>query len=716
MFGIKIKITVLVALFLFSNIFSQDTAKTSELFDLSIAELMDISVVTSAKWEQNIFETSSKVTVISEKEIKERGYHDLMDVFQSLPFFQIQSQQGHWTKGGLVNFQGLRSGDSGNNKILILIDGLEINDEGGEGIFLGLNSIPLNSVKQIEIVNGPNSTLYGRDAFGAMINIITIKESKSYAGYSSGTFNSQRIYGGVSHKFEEDIFGSINYFNYRSDEQDPTKISLAYKLREVFPDHPYTEQFYRASDNKYLGLKFNYKDFSLHYNLFDIDVAETYGSNPNLYVVEYSTRLAFVNQQFALHYSSNYNNLLNLEAEFQWKKNEFDPRTANLYTGDLNRSDSLFAYGGRKYYYFKTESYAYKIQNIAEISDKIKNVSGIELEDIRGIPVISEGKGGEPISTETQRNKFEHYLKNWGVFSEFNYTAFENLIMSFGGRIDHHSLHEPTFMPRVAFIYNRGNHLLRFTFSTGYIAPSVTQSFFESITTFSWIKPNTNLKAEKNSSHQFDWSYVSKEININAGMFFNILEDAIVESVTTGDSAFVNVGGTNYRVPILMSRNVSSGRRYGFSLSASKTLFDRLTASANYSLILGEDKVLNKEIHVNKNHVSNHKIHLGLQYTRGMISCYTELFWLSRKSIKSNHTTGKYAILSDSEGYINFDPVFLANANLRVNNILDGFSIYVRVKNIFDNEYYGQTINAQWGAPVVLQDMRRIDLGFDYEF
>lgn len=707
---------------------AQDTTGTSALFDLSIKDLLKLSVVTSAKWEQKITETSTKVVVVTQNDIKLKGYHDLFDLITSLSTFQIQSQHGHWTKGGIVNFQGLRSGDSGNNKILILIDGVEMNDAGGEGVFLGLNSIPLNAVKQVEIVSAPNSTLYGRDAFGGMINIITRSENEAYAGYSFGTYNSQRVYGGIFHRFSNDMSGSLTYTTYKSDEQDPTSTSLAYKLRSNFPKPPYTERFYRASDNKYLGIKFSYKDLSLSYNLFDIETSETYGSNPNLYVTEYSTQLAFTNQILSLNYARSFSNLFNISTSLLWKLNQFHPRTANLYIDDLNRGvifnpidssykiDPLYAYGGRKYYYFRTESYKYKLSNRAVISDRLKNISGVEVEAINGIPIISEGKGGKPITTVSQKNSLEHSFKNWGVFSEFNYDINNNLKISLGGRLDQHSLHEITFMPRAALIYNiEQSHSFRLALSRGYIAPSVTQSFFESITNFSWIKKNDDLKAEKNTSYQIDYTYLTKNLTLEAGLFYNKLEDAIIESVTTGDSSFVTIGKDKFWVPILMSQNASSGNRFGFNLSLEKVLTNNFTARLNYSFISGSDEILDEKIDVDKNLISNHKLVLDVIGKIEKLSFYGEMIWRSKKSIKSTHLSDSYAPLLDKNGYLNFDAIFCVNINARYNNIYRGLSVYAKIRNLFDKEYYGQTINAQWGSPLILQDLRRIDLGFEYE-
>ncbi|MBU1094849.1 MAG: TonB-dependent receptor [Bacteroidetes bacterium] len=715
----KKTLLLFLSLIIHSSIsFSQDTTtSTSNMFNLSLEDLMNVSVVSSTKTKQYIMKTSSRVIVINEHTIQERGYHDLMDLLRSLPFFQIQSEYGHWTKGGIVNFKGHRSGDSGNNKLLVMVDGIRLNDDAGEGLYMGLNSIPLNSVKQVEIVYGPNSTIYGRDAFAGLVNIISKTEEHANAGYSFGTYGTTKIFGSISHVFDKDIRGSINFNSYQSMEQDADRHSDAYKLRTTFPRHPYTEKFYRASDNKYVGIKFLYKDFNVSYNVFNIRGSETYGSNPNLYVTEYSTAIALKNQVFSVGYDRIYSPLFDISASYYYKKYEFDPQTANLYTQDLNRklNDPLYAYGGRKYYYFRTISNKYSLNNNAKIFEGLQNISGIDFYDMRGIPVVSEGKGGKPITTKEQRSKYEHNIKNFGFYSEFSYEFNPALRISLGARGDIYSLHDNTVMPRFAINYNSNYNFFRFVLSRGFISPSVTQSYFESITNFSWIKKNENLLSEKNLSLQFDWNYLSPDFRADLELFYNKLDDAIVESVTTGDSTWVTIGNNQYYVPILMSKNNSKGNRYGFQISGEKNISDYFSLNIHYSLLLGEDEMLGETIPINKNLTSNHVVNLGFSFNYNILSLYSEIQWKSGNSIKSNHTEGKYSELLDKEGYLNFDPVFLTNINLRINQLLMGLVFNVRIKNVFNVKYYGQTINAQWGSPVILQDLRRIDAGLEYE-
>ncbi len=722
-------ISLLLTLGCFSLIFPQEQAPTPEqILEMSLEDLMNIKVTTAAKTEQRAWEASARVVVITREVIRQRGYRDLLDVLREVPFFQIQSEHGHWTKGAIVNLRGHRSGDSGNNKFLILMDGIKLSDDAEEGLYLGLRSFPLNGIEQIEIVYGPNSILYGRDAYAGMINLITRKGEYAAAGFGYGTYYSRTAYAGLKKNFSEEVSGVLHLSHYKSEEQDPTNRSVTYRNRHVFPAHPYTERFFRGSNNLFLHLGLHVHRFHFRYILSDVEGSETYGGNPDLYVTEYSTVAAQKNQALYADFTHSFSGNLNAQLYYVYKKYEFDPRTANLYTDDLYRSgyvnpvdssiviDPYYAYGGRKYYYFRTRAHKAGIKFTYQIHPGLKNVAGVDLNLVKGIPVISEGKGGKPITTRAQREKLEHDFHTIGFFSEFSYRTGQHFLFSIGGRIDINSNYQNTFMPRLAAIYRRGNHILKVILSRGYLAPSITQVYFESITTFSWIRRNEKLKPETNTSLELDWTYGLDHTRLSLNIFYNDLKDGISESVTTGDSTFVFVGEDSFYVPILQSQNLRDGYRWGFCLELKRQLGKNWQVNANYAFLGGEDKYRGITQPIADNLIAPHTFNLGLYFQWKRLSIYGGVNWLSKRRIKSFHTTTPYSILLDDEGFLNFDSVLLTNLNIRLNNLYDGLDLYLHIKNLFDSEYYGQTINAAWGSPKILQDLRRIEIGFDYEF
>ncbi len=725
------KVLILLMQVLSVFLIAQDD-EISDLSNLSLEELMNVSVTTPGRFEQQNWEATGKICIISRETILDRGYTDLLDALRDIPFFQIQSEYGHWTKGGIVNLRGHRSGDSGNNKFLILLDDIRLSDDAEEGLYLGLNSIPIGNVKQIEVVYGPNSTLYGRDAYAGMINIITRESEYAFAGFDYGTYDTKIINGGIKRNFTEDISGEIGFSSYQSDEQDPRDKSVDYLNRHIFPGKSFKENFYRASDNNVLRLGFNYSNLSLRYILFNLEGSETFGDNPDFYLTDYSTQTKLTNHIIKANYNVDFAEWLNSNFYVSYKKYEMDPSTANLYVSDFLRhnspldlsgkEDPLFGFGGRKFYYFRTISYKAGTKFVSKINENTTNVTGLDLNFVYGIPVISEGKGGQPIVSEDRRKELEHYFRLGGIYSEFTFLPIENISLALGGRIDLNSRYDNTFMPRVSLNGRFGDHLLKFVFAKGYLAPSISQGYLTSITTFSLIKQNENLSPEKNTSLELDWTFVSGSTRLSTNLFYNFIKDGIVESMPTGEFTNVAVGDSLYYVPVLMSQNVSDGERVGFSVELSQYLLkNTLQINAVYSFTSGKDKIKQlddtfREVYVKDNLVSPHILNLSVLYKYYNFSVYLSAQYLSKKRIQSHHITTLYSDLLDENGYLNFEPAWLFNVSLRTNKIFNGISLWGRVTNIFNTKYYGESITANWGSPMILQDLRRLLFGIEYNF
>ena len=123
-------------------------------------------VVTAERREQPVSESIATTTVITAKEIKAAGAQTVADVLRLGPGATIR-QSG--TPGALVT-TSVRGSNS--NQVLVLIDGQRVSSPA----FFGgtdLSKFPVGNVARIEIIRGPASSLYGSEAFGGVINIIT---------------------------------------------------------------------------------------------------------------------------------------------------------------------------------------------------------------------------------------------------------------------------------------------------------------------------------------------------------------------------------------------------------------------------------------------------------------------------------------------------------------------------------------------------------------
>ena len=160
-----------------------------EVLDLSLADLLNLRVETALKQPYTINQVPATVRVITADQIRERGYLTLEDALADLPGFQFRNIQG------FNSYVFLRGVPSQNNKLLVLVDGVQINELNSGGFYAG-GQFNLAAVQQIEIVYGPASSLYGTNAVSGIVNLITRAPESSEGGrigLSAGNFDTRSV-------------------------------------------------------------------------------------------------------------------------------------------------------------------------------------------------------------------------------------------------------------------------------------------------------------------------------------------------------------------------------------------------------------------------------------------------------------------------------------------------------------------------------------------
>lgn len=142
---------------------------------------LDTVVVTASGFEQELKDAPASISVIGREQLEEKPFRDLAEALQDVEGIDVRGATGK--SGGLnISIRGLPSFYT-----LILIDGRRQNVAGdvtpnGFGDALTSFIPPVSAIERIEVIRGPMSTLYGSDAMGGVINIITRKVAKAWGG------------------------------------------------------------------------------------------------------------------------------------------------------------------------------------------------------------------------------------------------------------------------------------------------------------------------------------------------------------------------------------------------------------------------------------------------------------------------------------------------------------------------------------------------------
>ncbi|GAB2937407.1 catecholate siderophore receptor CirA [Hafnia psychrotolerans] len=150
-----------------------------------IKEKEEQIVVTASSVEQNLKDAPASISVITRQDLDRQPVQNLKDVLKNVPGVQLTSE-GDNRQG--VSIRGLSSGYT-----LILVDGKRVNSR--NAVFrhndFDLSWIPTESIERIEVVRGPMSSLYGSDALGGVVNIITKKIGTAWHGTLSADTSVQ---------------------------------------------------------------------------------------------------------------------------------------------------------------------------------------------------------------------------------------------------------------------------------------------------------------------------------------------------------------------------------------------------------------------------------------------------------------------------------------------------------------------------------------------
>ena len=150
---------------------------------------LETIVVTGTRIEQTAAEAGSTVRVIDAARIEALGFNQALDVIASAPGVTI-NQNGAFGGTATVSIRGASS-----DQTLVLIDGVSVNDTTSPGGGFDFARLDTEHIERIEILSGPQSTLWGTDAIGGVVSIVTKRPREGLSGNvfaQAGSFGAHR--------------------------------------------------------------------------------------------------------------------------------------------------------------------------------------------------------------------------------------------------------------------------------------------------------------------------------------------------------------------------------------------------------------------------------------------------------------------------------------------------------------------------------------------
>ena len=532
---------------------------------------LDELVITATRTEKMVSALPMPVTVISQRQIQQMGSLRLHEVLQEQTGLAIVTNHG----------QGLQVQGFNPEYTLILIDGEPL--IGRTSGTLELSRITVGNIKQIEIVKGPSSSLYGSEALAGVVNIITENPTATKAAFSARYGTNQIIDLTSNLQWKKERTSASLFLNrYSTAGYDFSPQTFG---QTVEPFHNYTVQAkaeHRFSDAIRLSLSGRYFTEKQDDN-FEVRTVQL----PNPVSGERSIR------------DMNFNPVLNFKA-----------------LGKLCGRISLY------YSKYRTDAVSYYLSDGRLFDESFFNQTFLRPET-QLIWLFSPkhnttfGSGMVQESVEATRYTQRQQFHTIYVFAQHEWQPNAKWHIIAGGRLDNHSVYGSQFSPKLSAQYQLTPKIaLRASGGVGFKAPDFRQLYLNFINNAAgysvfgsqevsrliqelqkqgqigelFFNPETtgSLRAERSLAWNFGGKWnASENTFFNINFFRNDVRDLIESQVFAR-----RTNGQN----IFSYRNLSRVFTQGIEIDGTHQLSDNLCLSAGYQLLLTGDKSVIEKI------------------------------------------------------------------------------------------------------------------------
>jgi len=651
-------------------VMAQDAQTPADLMDIKIEDLLKIeidSVYGASKFKQKVTEAPASVTIITSEDIRKYGYRTLADILRNVRGFYVTYDRNYSFLG--VRGYG-RPGDY-NSRIKVLVDGHLLNENVYDSALLGTEfPIDVDLIDRVEVIRGPNSSLYVASAFLGVINIITkrgrdarnVSASGELASY--GTYRGRVSYG---NRFGNGLEVLLSGSFYSS--QGPQRLFF-----QEFdsPDSNHGIAI-NADDDQSQQLFANvmYGRFTFHgvYGSRDKGIpTASFGTVFN----DPRNRTVDARGYFDVEYERELSHGWLLASRASFDKYNYQ----GTYVYDYSAS------GGPDRVLNKDFAYGSWMGGEVTLSRKILDRHRLTVgSEYRNNFQQDQGNYDVQPSTSYLDDRRNSYIV--GLYAQDEVRLRRNLVLNLGLRYDHYSTFGGTTNPRAALIYNpRERTTIKFLYAQAFRAPNFYELYYQA----PGSEPNPSLRPETVKTVELVWEqYFANHFRLGVSGFYYPIRGLINAQTDpiTGSIIYLNADQVDIRGLDLVLR-----RRLPWGLEGGITYSFQDAKNAN-----PETPLTNSPKHLGQ-------ASLSLPLVKQKLFASMNLPYVSRRRTLSGNYTGAYAV---------------PNFTLFSRGLLKGLEISASVYNVF-NHKYGDPGGQEHLQDIIFQDGRNFRVKVGYNF
>lgn len=528
---------------------------------------LETVVITASTRENDLKTAPASISVIKQEELKLRDADDLTDALSSEPGINITSI-GQTRRG--ISIRGMPE-----EHTLFMLDGQRISSSNGVIAHsdFELSWLPPSAIERIEVVRGPMSSLYGSDALGGVVNVITKVPNKAFSGElstswraiegedSDGRTMKTNIYMGGP-ILEDKLAFTFSGQLYDRNELPLQEDSLQSELESREAHSGRGSLIWTPSE----GQRF---DFA--YSRSQDDRSRNVASRSNYYQSDDD-----IDRQ---HYSLAY------KGEWDWGHSD-----VNLYQSSIERQNTRSA-----------NSTATRPQ---EVKDKVIDGHIGLLVGKRHFLTVGGQLRSETLYDDAASgaNSNNVSVNHRSVFVQDEIDILDNVQLVAGLRVDNHEEYGNETSPRLYIVYEATSNLVvKGGYGQGFRAPSLTELSpdFRVLAAggLFWAYGNPDLKPELSETYEIGFDYSLERGSVSANVFQNDLENL----VQTECRSSCGIRGSEIRY----YENVDEARIRGVELGFMHELGEMIQLNANYTYLDVKDLGSGDELERRPKHSGN---------------------------------------------------------------------------------------------------------------